>query len=173
MTANPVRRPKSDTRGMTVRTFRKAGIFVRWAACSLLVAIGGCHQGPHSELTSVKPYADLIGSEYRVVATDVHAYPIYESVTTKNISRVAVIAGVGIGGSEIGSPINIPQGQIIRILSAWRKPLLFEDGIYYRVQLPGAELPQNVPIELELYLGNSGEGVDLNPRAYKKLPSKE
>jgi len=140
-----------------------------WTCLGVLLAVGACRQGPHEELTSIKPYADLIGVKYEVIADDVHAYGIYESPSDKTLIGVTVIAGVGIGGPEIAFKRHVPKGRAFTILSAWRKRLLFEDGIYYRVAVDDSDLPRDVPIEVELFLGNKGVGADLNPNAYRKI----
>jgi hypothetical protein len=78
----------------------------------------------------------------------------------------------GIGGPEIAFRRNVPKGQVIRILSAWRQRFIpFESGVYYVVAIENSDLPQRVPIRVELRtVGNEGVGADLNPAVYRKLP---
>jgi hypothetical protein len=140
-----------------------------WTCLVLLLAVAACRQGPDENLTSTKPYADLIGAKYEVVADDVHAYGIYESVSDKTIVRVTLIAGVGISGPEIAFKRPVPKGQVFTILSAWRKYLLFDDSIYYLVAVDDSDLPRDVPIEVELFLGNRGVGADLSRSAYRRI----
>jgi len=119
----------------------------------------------------MKPYADLIGTQYRVIVDDLYAYGIYESPSDKTkISRVTLIPGVGIAGREVAFRRHVPKGQIIRILSAWRQPLVFDNGVYYLVTVEELNLPRNIPIKVELFRGNEGVGADLNPAVYRKLP---
>jgi hypothetical protein len=140
-----------------------------WTCLCVLLAVGACRQGPPEQLTSSRPYADLIGARFEVIADDVHAYGIYESASDKTLVRVTLIAGVGIGGPEIAFKRHVPKGQVFTILSAWRKSLLFEQRIYYRVAFDDADLPRDVPIEVELFLGNEGVGADLNRNAYTRI----
>jgi hypothetical protein len=134
----------------------------------LMVGLGGCTQG-REEITFTKPYADFIGREYRVITDDLHAYGVYDSLDSKKLIEITLIPGVGIGGPEIAFRKPVPKGQVIRILSAWQKSMLFERRIYYLVSVPNSELPQGVPIQVELFLGNKGVGADLNSSAYKRI----
>jgi hypothetical protein len=137
----------------------------------LTVGLFGC--GHDEELTSKNPYADLIGSEYRVIVEDLYAYGIYQSPEDKStIGRITLIPGVGIGGRDVAFRRHVPKGHIIRIISAWRQPLLFDNGVYYLVAVEGVDFPSGVPVNLELFRGNEGVDADLNPNVYVKLSSK-
>jgi hypothetical protein len=89
------------------------------------------------------------------------------------ITKITLIPGVGIGGYEIAFKEHIPKGAVVRLLSVWRKTILFDDGVFYRVSVKGVDLSHDVPIELELYRGNDGMrvGLDLNSQFYEKLPT--
>ena len=77
---------------------------------------------------------------------------------------------IGIRGPEFAFRRNVPKGQVIRILSAWRNFILFESGVYYLVAVENSDLLQGIPIRLELSRGNEGVGADLNPAVHRKLP---
>jgi hypothetical protein len=47
---------------------------------------------------------------------------------------------------------------------------LLESSVYYVVAVENSDLPQGVPIELQLDRGNEGVGAELNPAVYTKLP---
>jgi len=79
--------------------------------------------------------------EYEVIVDDLYGYGIYASRDTKAIGWITLIPGVGIGGSEVAFRRHVPKGQAIRILSAWRQPLLFDNGVYYRVTIDGLDFP--------------------------------
>ena len=143
---------------------------VRVGACLVvLLALAACSEGPPENLTSTKPYADLIGARYEVIADDVHAYGIYESASDKTLARVTLMAGAGIGGPEIAFRRQVPKGRVFTLLSAWRKQLLFEDVIYYRVSVDDSDLPRDIPIEVDLSRGNEGIGTDLNRKVYRRI----
>jgi hypothetical protein len=142
---------------------------VRAGTCLLvLLMLTGCRVGPGEEITS-KPYADLIGAKYRVVADNLNAYGVYESGDDKRVGYVTIVP-MSLGGPEFAFRRNVPKGQIIRILSVWRRSVLFESGVYYRVAVENSDLPQAIPIRLELSRGNEGVGADLNSAVYTRLP---
>jgi hypothetical protein len=142
-----------------------------WTWLCVLLTLTACQMGPGEEIASTKPYVDLIGAKYSVVADNLDAYGVYESLDNKVLSYVTLVP-LGIGGPEFAFRRNVPKGQVIRILSArqhWHVPLL-ESGVYYLVAVENSDLPQGIPIRLELSRGNEGAGADLNPAIYKRLP---
>jgi hypothetical protein len=141
-----------------------------WTGLSVVLALAACRVGPAEEITSTKPYADLIGAKYSVVADKLYAYGVYESLDNKSLSYVTLIPPPGVGGPEFAFRRHIPKGQVITIVSAWRHFILLESGVYYLVALGNSDLPQGTPIRLELSRGNEGVGADLNPAIYRKLP---
>lgn len=140
-----------------------------WTCLCAVLSLAACRVGPGSEITSTKPYADLIGARYSVVADNLYAYGIYESLDKKRVSWVELVP-LNIGGPEIAFRREVAKGQVIRILSAWRHFIPFESGVYYLVAVESSDLPQGVPIRLELSRGNQGAGADLNPAVYRRLP---
>jgi hypothetical protein len=143
------------------------------AVLGCIVALSACRLGPPQPLTDT-PYRDLIGSEYRVVVNNLHAYGVYNfpgETPEKTLAYATLIPGVGIGGSEIAFRKHIPEGTILRIESAWRQwnPIA-PDTVYYVVTLQAPDLLPSVPVQVDLSRGNEGEGVGLNPHVYAKLP---
>lgn len=126
---------------------------------------GSCR---HEEVTAKTPYADKIGARYRVIADGLYAYGVYESSSNKTIGFVDLIP-LPIAGSEIAFKRTVPRGTVIRILSAWRHHKLLETVVYYVVAVENSDLPEDVPVWLELSRGNEGAGADLNPAKYTKL----
>jgi hypothetical protein len=162
----------TSAKHMNERSAGMTGARLSGLAClSLIVAIEACscRQGPHEEISSTRPYADLIGAEYQVIAEDLYAYGIQESRPNKTIGWITLIPGVGIAGRDIAFRRHVPKGQIVRVVSAWREPILFQTGLYYRVTLPESDFPPDIPIHLELARGNEGAGVDLNPKIYQRI----
>jgi hypothetical protein len=149
---------------------RRRCAWIRAVLClCLILLMEACRQGPHEEITRTTPYSGMIGTEYEVTADDLYAYGIYESLPGKSVSWITLVPGVGIDGPEVAFRRHIFRGQPIKIISAWRAPILLEDAIYYRVAMPGADVPDDVPIRLELARGNEAGGPDLNPKIYRKL----
>ena len=64
---------------------------------------------------------------------------------------------------------RIAKGQIISILSAWRKRMLLDSYVYYVVALQDADIPHDVQVRIDLIRGNEGEGAELNPRVYERI----
>jgi hypothetical protein len=139
-----------------------------WTCISIALTFGACPVGPDQELTSTKPYADLIGVKYSVLTDDLTAYGVYESSSKKTIKFVDLVP-LPIGGSEIAFKRRVPKGQIIRIISAWRRSTIFATRVWYRVAAENLDLPHDVPVVLELSRGNEGVGADLNPAIYREL----
>jgi hypothetical protein len=147
---------------------------VRTPGCALLaVVLVSCATGPDRELTHTKPYADLVQTEYTVIADDLYAYGIYDHLNSRDrVGSIALIPGVGIAGLEVAFRKHVPKGQVIRIVSAWRQFLLFDNGVYYLVTIEGSDLPRDIPIRLELFRGNEGVGAEPNPAVYAKRPTR-
>jgi hypothetical protein len=145
--------------------------FIGRIVCVICIAASSaCVQLPEEQLPSTSPYVNIIGAEYRI-AGDVSAYGIYERVDGRKVlSYITLIPGVGIKGSLVESKGPIAKGQRIKILSAWRIPLLgFTLAVYYLVTFQDADLPHDVPVRIDLSSGNEGVDAGLNPGVYEKL----
>ena len=94
----------------------------------------GCARPTVVELTLTSPYAQVVGTKYRIIAP-VDAYGIYENLDKKVISYVELIPGVGIAGPEVAFRKRIAEGQIITVLSAWRESALLSSNVYYVIAL--------------------------------------
>ena len=141
-----------------------------WVCVGLVWAGSACAAGPGRDISSVDPYASMIGARYVVVADDLEAYGVYGSIDDRIVSFVELIpARPGIGGVEIAFRRRVRKGQIIRILSAWRRFILFEFVVYYRVELENSDLSKGLPARLTLMRGNGDSGADLNPTIYRRL----
>jgi hypothetical protein len=134
-----------------------------------VLALGACRVDPGKEITSTKPYADHIGAKYSVVADNLYAYAVYQSLNDRRVSYVELVPR-NIGGSEYAFRRQVPKGQVIRILSAWRRFPLLDSSVYYLVEVENSDLPQGIPVELQLDRGNEGADGDLNPAVYRKVP---
>ena len=141
-----------------------------WTCLCVVLMLAACRGGPGRELTSTKPYADLIGAKYMVVADNLIAYGVYESLNDRRVTFIELVP-TRIGGPEFAFHRNVPQGTVVRILSAWRRFPLMDRSIYYLVAVENWDLPEGIPVELQLDRGNEGVGADPNPAIYKKLPT--
>lgn len=133
-----------------------------------LTVFGGCAKPAMIELTRTSPYAQIVGTEYRIVA-EVDAYGIYEDLDKKVISYIELIPGVGIAGPEVAFRKRIAKGQKITVLSAWRERKLLYSDVYYVIALQGADLPPDIQVRIDLSRGNEGVGAGLNQRVYERI----
>jgi len=125
-------------------------------------------------VTSEKPYAVIVGNQYSVVADDLYAYGVYESLDDKaTINYIILVPHGTISGPEVAFRQSISKGQVITVLSAWRRFIPMQNGVYYLVEVVNSPLPEGIPVRLELFRGNEGAGADLNPAVYRKLASRE
>ena len=174
---SPVTRMTSSSLNSRLSQWSSASIEcklrVRLRVCSVLLALlTACGPSRSAEIGSQVPYSELIGAKYVVVADNVYAYGVYESVANKTLSFIELLP-IQIDGREIAFRKHIPKGQVVEILSAWHHFVLFERGVYFLVRLHDFELPRDVPIRLELGSGNEGTAQLLNPDIYRKLSRKD
>jgi hypothetical protein len=142
---------------------------LRGVVCgAFLLMMGACSTGPPKEVTSIKPYADIVGSRYQVIADDLYAYGVYKSPNERTIDSVVLVPHGNIAGREFAFRRLIPKGQVLKIRSAWETFVLFDTGVYYLVDIENENIPRNVPVELELFRNSDG-GAELNPEIYRKL----
>ena len=144
------------------------GAHTRFAALVLAILVSGCSSGIPENLTSEHPYSGFIGARYRVVATNLYAYGVYESLNDKKLSYITLVP-LDLSGPEFAFRRTVAPGQTITILSAWRRAVLLDSGVYYLVEVENADLPQDIPVRLEMFRGNEGRDGDLNPEIYKRL----
>lgn len=141
-----------------------------WTCLFIAWALSGCQLGPGKEITSTKPYADLIGAKYSVVADDLYAYGVYDSIDDRRLGYVALVPSPKMAGPEFAFSRIVPKGQVITILGAWRQSIPLQSGVYYLIAVENLDLPRGVPIRVELFRGNESVGADLNPAIYRRLP---
>src|SRR3990170_4222992 len=108
----------------------------------VVLALAACNAdaGAGEDVTSTKPYADLIGARYSVVADGLYAYGVYDPSDNETIRYVTLVP-MGIGGREFAFRRNVPKGQVITLLSSWSQPILFRSRVYYLVAVENSDLP--------------------------------
>jgi len=152
---------------VNVHRSRLAAARVGTCLCVMMV-IAACQFGPDEEITSKKPYSDLIGAKYRVVSDQLRAYGVYESLNNRTVNFVELVP-LELGGPEFAYERPVPKGQNIKLLSAWRHSSTLRTRIYYLVAVEHSDLPEGVPVRLELSRGNEGGDADLNPSIYNRI----
>lgn len=145
----------------------------RLVATSLVVALGGCEFAHGPEISSTPPHKDFVGADYRVVSDSLRAYAFWASIEEREALGYIVLLPFGIGGREIAFEQSVPKGQVFTVLSAWREFRDFDpSAVYYRVKMEHPDLPQDVPIRLQLTGENVGAGGGLNPEMFERLPTR-
>lgn len=134
--------------------------------------MSACRLQPR-EVSAQLPYAELIGTQYRVAIDDLYAYGVYESLDLPRVvAYIDLRPGGEIGGIELAFRERVRRGAKIEIVSAWETSYVpFEKRVHYVVTLAesGLSLP-DVPVRLVL-LGqrNKGPGITLNPETYIRM----
>src|SRR5215471_17990787 len=57
----------------------------------VIATVAGCRVGRGRDVTSEKPYADFIGARYSVVAENLYAYGVYDSLNDRTLSRIDLV----------------------------------------------------------------------------------
>ena len=78
---------------MNKRSFGMTGCI-----CMCVTALAACSSGPATEITSTKPYADLIGAKYRTV-DNVYAIGVYDSLPDRTVGWI-ILSPIKLGGRE-------------------------------------------------------------------------
>jgi hypothetical protein len=120
-------------------------------------------------MSAVQPYAEMIGREYEVVVDGVALYGIYDFGRPLKLGWMTVVPDPGVSGSSVAFRCQIPRGQRFRIVAVWRSHALVWNDFYHVIEFVGAKVPENVPIQLELFRGNEGRGVEPNAALYWRL----
>ncbi len=102
---------------------------ISWV-CFAIIISAGCSLGPAHDVSSERPYADVVGARYRVIADTLYAYGVYRSLSDRTISYVEFVPSALLEGSEFAFKKPVHRGTIIAVLSAWRQSSLLDDRIY-------------------------------------------
>jgi hypothetical protein len=102
---------------------------------------------PITQVTHRKPYMDFIGRECRVVA-DVRATAWNDFPDKAKILSIALYGPPGVRNRYVSYVTPLKQGQTVRIVSAWRQFALFGFHRHYVVLVPGAGLPDGIPVTM-------------------------
>jgi hypothetical protein len=120
---------------------------------AIVLALGGVRTPEwlllRTEVTHQKPYADVVGREYRVTGTVV-ALSWNDFPNKSKILSVSLIPSPGARNRFVSYSIPLKPGQIIHIVSAWRQFELIEFTYSYLVLVPGAGLPDGIPITMRV-----------------------
>ena len=119
---------------------------------AIILGVGGVRLPfwfPNTEVTHEMPYADFVGREYRVTG-HVTALAWNDFPNKAKILNVSLMSPPGARNRFVSYSIPLQLGQRVRIISAWRKFALVEFTYYYIVSVPGAGLPDGIPITMKV-----------------------
>lgn len=118
---------------------------------------------PDTELTHQRPYADFVGREYRVTG-HVSALAWNDFPNKTKILNVSLMPSPGARNRFVSYSVPLRLGQRIHIISAWRTFALVEFTYHYMVSVPGAGLPDGIPITMMV----NADGVP-DPLIYEEI----
>lgn len=147
-----------DTRGANAHPrIRTALSIMKWTALAafalvaavIVLALGGVPSPfPDTETSHEKPYVDFVGREYRVTG-NVIALAWNDFPDKAKILVVSLMPSPGVRNRFVSYRIPLQPGQMVRIISAWKSFALIEFSHYYLVSVPGAGLPEGIPIKMD------------------------
>ncbi len=115
----------------------------------LVMAGAGINLSSNTEVTRQKPYIDFIGREYRVVG-EARAYAWNDFPDKAKILEITLMGPPGVANRFVSYSRPLKQGKRVRIVCAWRQLIFFGFSRHYIVSLPGAELPDDIPIQMNV-----------------------
>ncbi|MCG8686619.1 MAG: hypothetical protein MI892_17195 [Desulfobacterales bacterium] len=136
--------------------------------CLIVIGVGG-YQVPFwpsdTEVSLEEPFSNLIGQEFLVLGK-VTALAWNDFPDKEKILVVSLTSPPGASNRFVSYRVPLQQGQKVLIQSAWKSFSLFESTYYYKVAVPGAGLPEGVPIQLDI----DSDGIP-NPLYYERTQS--
>jgi hypothetical protein len=117
---------------------------------------------PNTEVTHDRPYADFVGREYRVkghvTALAWNDFPDKAKILSVSLTPPSA------HNRFVSYSIPLKLEQRVRIVSAWRQFELVEFSYEYVVDVPGAGLPEGIPITMKV----NSDGVP-DPLLYEAI----
>ncbi|WP_022664398.1 hypothetical protein [Desulfospira joergensenii] len=137
----------------------------------LLIIIGlGGYQIPFwpsdKEVSFEEPFSNYIGRELSVIG-EVTALTWNDFPDKEKILVVSLTSLPRAKNRFVSHKIPLQKGQRVLIQSAWKSFKLIEFNYYYQVSVPGAGLPEGVPIKLDI----GSDGIP-DPFFYEVVQSK-
>jgi len=140
------------------------GLIAVLSSALIILGVGGYRVPwfPSTDVSHEKPYADFVGREYRVTG-HVTALAWNDFPDKAKILRVSLTPPAA-RNRFVSYSIPLQLGQRVRIISAWRQFELVEFTYEYVVNVPGAGLPDGIPITMKV----SADGVP-DPLIYEAI----
>jgi hypothetical protein len=153
---------------LRIRTLIAVALAAAMAVCGLLglaivFTVGGVRlPSLETDITRQQPYSSFIDREYRV--TEVSAYAWNDFPDKARILSITLMPPPGAKNRFVSYVTRLQPGQRVRIVSARRRFGLVGFARHYVVSVPGADLPDDVPITMAV----GADGIP-DPRVYEPV----
>ncbi len=135
-----------------------------------LLSLFGCSDEIRINVSEQEEFRHFVGMRFEVIGP-VDAYGIRPH-SKAEVEYVTLIPLPGIDGPEVGFRTRLQIGSKVTVQKVIKTNRMFDPSMSYEVLLEGTELPRAIPIRLDLFRGNEGEGaMQLNPKLYRSLRS--
>ena len=149
-----IRRPFGRTEWVLFVVCGLAAVPVLFVVLSIALAMGGTlSPSPITDISQQKPYIDFVGRECRVVA-DVRAIAWNDFPDKAKILQISLMAPPWVKNRFVSYETPLKPGQRVRIVSAWQQFALVGYNRHYVVSVPGAGLPDGIPVTM--YMNDDG-----------------
>ncbi|MBQ5949339.1 hypothetical protein [Massilia sp. ST3] len=137
-------------------------------AAAATISLSGCSDWETLEdVSKQRAYKHLVGSKYEIIGT-VDAYGIRKH-PDQAVEYMILLPRPGIAGWEVAYDVPLRAGTIVTIVEVYDSNRWPDNDITFGVRLEGTRLPESVPVRINLFGGNEGDGsLDLNPMLYRK-----
>lgn len=146
---------------------------MRRLALTLLVSILsliGCSDETRVNVSEQERFKRFIGMQFEVIGP-VDAYGIRPH-SKAEVEYVTLIPLPGIDGPEVAFRTRLHVGSKLTVTRVIWTNRPFDRSMSYEVLLEGTQLPQAVPVRLDLFRGNDGDdAMQPNPKLYRRLRS--
>jgi len=143
--------------------------FPRVLVSVIMLSLFGCKgEDDYVDKSTAQEFRHVVGAKY-VVTREISAYGIRRPDESE-VYVTALFAPPGISGPEVAYSSKVPAGSTITILKVVEtNRWLPSEKMALVVHVEDANLPIDIPIRIDLYGGNKGNGdFILNPEYFKK-----
>ena len=122
----------------------------------------------YTDVSDKERYRHLVGAKYETIKW-VTAY-FMRWHPSETLEYVTIEAPPGFAGRDIKSKVLLEPGTIIVVNQVMESNRLLECDISFIVTVEGLDVPPGIPVQLDLFSGNQGDGCpSVNPEAYRLI----
>ena len=116
-------------------------------------------------------FKNIVGTRYEIIGS-VDAYGI-RAHPKAPVEYITFIPPPGIEGYEVDFRLPITPGSIITVVQVLDSNRWPDPSLTFAIELQGTKMPVEVPIRIDLFRGNEGQGrAQLNPDIYRQINSR-